>query len=342
MVALANGAAAMLAGNELCFSEQYKLHSWPLTNRYAFAGTGVAACAAGNSVIVLTDSYPVVATATVPEAASLARLPVYAPCASKRGMVDVGGGCLFPSYDGLYMASPAEARNITEALYRYDEWQRLVPTSFKAAYFDQRYYAMHDPQPGQTAKILVLDAVEPDSTTEVEVAVDTLYASPYDGRLYTAKANLIYQWDSDDANRFLSFWQSAEFQSAPPVNFAVAQVHAKYSDIVPPDTSTVTANQAILANADNIEGVLGASVIGVYPLGATNLREQAKATANRVQFALVADGQIVFSKGLTSSEPFRLPGTFRAETHQVQISSSVPIYSVSVAQSMRELSQVSA
>jgi hypothetical protein len=47
LVSLANGALAMLAGNELCISEQYKPYSWPLANRYAFAGLGVALVAGG-------------------------------------------------------------------------------------------------------------------------------------------------------------------------------------------------------------------------------------------------------------------------------------------------------
>lgn len=342
LVALANGALAGIAGNEICISEQYKPYSWPLANRYAFAGTGVAACAAGNSVIVLTDTYPVVAVATVPDAASVGRLPIYAPCVAKRGMVDIGGGCIYPSHDGLYLLTPSDGKNLTDELFRHDEWQLLQPSTFKAAFFDQGYYAMHDAPAGQTPKVLVLDVKEPDSVTEVDTTFDALYSNPLDGKLYTAKANLVYKWDEDDANRYLSYWQSPEFQSAPPINFACAQVHAKFSDIVPPDTSTTDANAALLASAENIEGSFGGTVTGMYPLGASNLKEQALATANRVQFALVAGGEIVFSKGLTSSDPFRLPGLVRAESHQIQISSSVPVFSVTVAQSMEELSETSA
>jgi hypothetical protein len=340
MVALANGALAMLAGNEVCLSEQYKPYSWPLANRYAFSGVGVALCAAGNSVIVLTDSFPVVATATVPEAASLARLPTYAPCISKRGVVDIGGGCLYPSHDGLYLTTPGDSKNITDALYRYDEWQDRRPASFKAAFFDQRYYAMHDGGAGQTARILVLDLADPDSVTEVDERVDTLYANPVDGLLYAGKGNKIFQWDGDDANRYLSFWKSREYQLGAPVNFGWAQVHAQYVDIVPISTAARDANIALLTSAENIEGAMGSiSAAGLWPLGATNLQDGAQQTANRVQFSLIKDSSIVFSKDLSSSKPFRLPAGIKSEIYAMQISTSLPVFSMTVAQTAQELAQ---
>jgi hypothetical protein len=170
IVELANGALALVAGNELCMTEQYKPHSWPLSNRYAFAGLGVALSAAGNSLIVLTDGFPVLATATVPEAASLAKMEkTYAPCISKAGVVDTGDGCLFPSHEGLWYATPGGAMKITEPTYRKDEWQALKPATFKAAFFDGCYYAMHDAADGDLqGRIWVLDTSQADSVSEVD------------------------------------------------------------------------------------------------------------------------------------------------------------------------------
>lgn len=343
LVALANGALAGIAGNELCLSEQYKGHSWPIANRYAFAGTGVALCAAGNSAIILTDGVPLVATATVPQAASVGKIDgeTQAPCLTKRGVVDTGGGCVFPSHDGLYQATPAGCTKVTKNLYSIDEWLALFPDTFKAAYFDQRYYAMHKSPDGQTDKILVLDLAEPDSVTEIDERVDTLYANPLDGKLYMGQANKIMQWDADDTNRYLSFWKSREYQLGAPLNFSVAQVHAEYGQIVPINTAIVDANTALLANADNIEGAIGSTEIGMLPLGATNLLEAGTAKPNRVQFSLIKDGAVVFTKELNSSEPFRLDGDDKTELHTVQIASSIPVYSITVAQGFKELAEVS-
>lgn len=343
LVALANGSLAMLAGNELCISEQYMPYSWPRANRYAFAGTGVALGAAGNSLIVLTDTYPVEAVATVPEAASLSRLPTYAPCVAKLGAVDIGGGIAYPSHDGLYVASPGGmVRNATEGLYRYDEWQAMNPATFKAAFFDQKYYAHHDGLEAGTSRLLVLDTAEPDSVTEVQETAGALYANPLDGKLYISKANKIHQWDADDSRRFLASWRSMDFQFGPAINFACAQVHAEYSQIAPLDTSAKTANQTLLdTGADAIEGALGASDVGMYPLGASNLKEAPAESLNTVQFALMKDGTIIFSRSLTDSRPFRVPAGARGEVYAILVSASVPVHSAYVAQSMSELAQVS-
>lgn len=341
LVELANGAHAMLAGNELCFSEIGKPYSWPIGNRYSFAGVGVAAVSSGNSVVVATDGAPVLATATVPEAASVAKMEgIFAPCLSKVGTVDTGNGALIPSHDGLWLASPGGARNVTAELYSFEEWQALLPATLKAAFVNQTYYGMHDSAEG-TAKILVLDMRQPDSVLEVDDQVDALHASPYDGKLYVAKGNKVYEWDSDDTNRYFASWKSAEFQLGKPTNFSVAQVHADYSDIVPLNLSITAANAALLVSADNIEGALGATEIGTLPIAGSNLLEQPTQTTNRVQFTLLNHGAVVFSKEISNSKPFRLPAGFKMEIAAAQIASSVRVYSITVAQGMDELKRFS-
>ena len=59
-----------------------------------------------------------------------------------------------------------------------------------------------------------------------------------------------------------------------------------------------------------------------------------------VQMMLQADGQIVFSGDVTSSEPFRLPGGYHASEFQIEISSQFPVQSAAVAHSFDELGQV--
>jgi hypothetical protein len=342
LVSLANGALAMLAGNELCISEQYKPYSWPLANRYAFAGQGVALVAGGNSLIVLTDAVPVVATATVPEATSLAYLEdAPAPCISKTGVVDAGSGALYPSNDGLWLATPSGGRNVTANLYRQKEWEALHPSTFKATFRDGTYYAARAGDSGNAGRLWMLDLAEADSVVEVDDTFDALHKSPYDGNLYVAQGKAIYQFDGDDANRYVSFWQSAQFQLGAPVNLSVAQVHARYSDIVPLDTSVQTANLALLASANNIEGAIGTSPVGVLPIGASNLQEAPVQTANRVQFTLLRAGQVVFTRELSASKPFKLPAGVKDDVYAVQIAASIPVYSITVADSVAELARSS-
>ncbi len=342
LVTLANGALAGLAGNQICFSEQYKPYSWPIANRYAFSGIGVATSPVNNSVIILTDTYPLIATATVPEAASVSKIPgdTLAPCVSKRSVVDGGNGCLFASHDGLYLASPSGVRNITEQLYRYDEWQALTPASFIGSYFDRRYYAMHDGLAGALGKIVMLDLIDPDSVVNFDERVDGLYPNPLDGKLYAIKGNKLYQWDGDGANRYLAFWYSKEYQFGSAINFTCAQVHAQFGDIVPVNTTVLAANIALMSTG-YVGGEIASAEFGVYEVAGSGLLPVPVATAGSVQFTLLRDGLPVFSKQLSSKNPFKLPGGFKSEIYSYQISSTVPVHSVSIAQSKKELVQAS-
>jgi hypothetical protein len=189
IVELANGALALVAGNELCMTEQYKPHSWPLSNRYAFAGHRRGALG-GRQFAHRPDR-------RVPRAGHRHRAgggepgedgEVYAPCISKAGVVDTGDGCLFPSHEGLWYATPGGAVKITEPTYRKDEWQAIKPATFKAAFFDGCYYAMHDAADGDLqGRIWVLDMSQADFVSEVDERVDALYSNPLDGKMYVAQ-----------------------------------------------------------------------------------------------------------------------------------------------------------
>jgi len=175
LISLPNGCLAGVAGNELCFSDPYMPYSWPVRNRYAFAGVGVAAIAASNSVIVLTETYPILYTGSDPEGMSGSTLETYAPCVSKRGVVDLGGAALYPSFDGLWLVSTQQIQCITRKLYREEEWTLLNPATFDAVFHDGQYYAYYQGQ--LESRMLVLDIESPDSVTDTTTRV-TGKASP--------------------------------------------------------------------------------------------------------------------------------------------------------------------
>jgi len=341
LVLLANGVMAALAGNQLCLSEQGKPYSWPVSNRYSFPGVGIALVAAGNAVIVLTDNYPLVATASVPEAATLTKIPgdTLAPCVAKRGVVDIGSGAIYPSHDGLYVATTSGVRNLTADLYTFPEWQLLKPASFKATFQDSTYYAMHDTD--AQGLVFSLNTKEPDSVVEFNVQLDALYTNPWDGKLYVGQVNRISEWDSDDSKRFTAYWTSKEYQLGKSINFSVAQVQAKFEDIQDVDTTILDANTALLTDINNVGGGIACSAIGIYPVAGSALKPVPDVTEPTIQFTLIVDGVPAFTKKVTSSAPFRLPGHFKSDVQAVEISTTVPVYSINMAQGMAELKQAS-
>lgn len=340
LLALPNGCLAGIADNELCLSAPYMPYSWPLSNRYSFAGRGVALVAAGNSVVVLTDSAPILFTGSDPEAMSPSSLGTYAPCMSKRGVVDMGGACLYPSHDGLWLVTPGEARKVTANLYRKDEWAALTPSTFVAEFHDGQYYAQHDGTP--TARMWVLDMAEPDSAVQVDERVDALYRNPYDGKLYVAKGQKLYQWDADDGARYESDWMSPVYQLARPSNMAVAQVHAEFGQIIPLNTAQQDANAAMQAAPMAGGGQIAGLELNDTEVNGSALVPVAQQTQRRVQFTLYKDGAPIYTRQVDSVAPFRLPAGYLTELFSYQISASVPTYSVAVGESMADLKGLNA
>jgi len=339
LTSLPNGCLVGVAENELCFSDPYLPYSWPLRNRYTFSGKGVDIVAASNSVIVLTDTFPIMFTGTDPEAMSPVVLQTYAPCAAKRGVVDVGGGAIYPSYDGLWIAAPGRVEKLTAKLFREEEWKLLNPETFVAGYADGQYYARYYAQ--DSAFVFIYDTAENDSVIRVEQDASHLLRNDTDGELYLALENKVYRWDSNDSQRYLSDWVSSEVQLPMPMNFSVAQVHGAFSQIVPPDTSALVFNQSIIGNPDLVGGELNGNSLLEVEINGSNLRSYSPATQARVQFTLYKDGEPAYTTAVNSSEPFRLPASCACEVYQIGINTTVPIYNVTISDSVAELAQTS-
>jgi hypothetical protein len=340
LISLPNGCLAGLAGNELCFSDPYMPYSWPVRNRYAFAGVGVAAVVASNSVIVLTDTYPVLFTGSDPDTMSATTLETYAPCVSARGVVDIGSEAVYPSFDGLWVVSPGAVNRVTSKLFREEEWSQLNPTSFVAAFHDGQYYAAYTA--GSTRRVLVLNMGEPDSIIEIDESPDALYRNDYDGKLYAAKGEKLYSWDSYPGRSYESDWTSSTMQLPSPVCMAVAQVHAEFAAVVPIDYSLIEANEAIIAQGpDAVAGHLNGAEILTYEINGSSIIDVQPDVQKRVQFTLYSNGAPVYTKEVTSSRPFRLPSGYMTEVYNVGLSTSIKVYSVAIATSTQELAQAS-
>lgn len=336
LISLPNGCLAGVAGNELCFSDPYMPYSWPIRNRYAFTGVGVVAVAAGNSVIVLTETFPILYTGSDPQAMSGSTLETYAPCVSKRGAVDLGGSVIYPSFDGLWVVSPGSVERITSKLYTEQEWALLNPSSFVSEVHDGHYYAAYTND--TVRKVLLLNLVEPDSVTEVTETPDVLYRNGYDGKLYVSKANVLYEWDSNPGTTYESEWTSATMQLPTPSCFSVAQIHADFGAIVPVNNTQLAENEALIAaGADAVSGDLNSSELLTYEVNGSALVSVEEVIEKKVQFTLYVKNVPVFTKNVTSSTPFRLPSGYKTEVYNVGLNTSVNVYSVSVATSVAEL-----
>ena len=337
---LPNGCLVGIAGNEICFSDPYMPYSFPLRNRYTISGVGVDLIAAGNSVIVLTDSYPVLFTGSDPEAMSPSVMQTYAPCIAKRGVVDVGGGAMYPSFDGLWIVAPGRVEKLTQRLYREEDWRLLRPETFVAGFVDGQYYARYYDNENIPYTWL-FDTAENDSVVRIEQDASYYLRNDVDGELYLAEGNKVYRWDDSPTSKYVSDWVSSDIQLPRPTNFSVAQIHAPFLEVAPPDEAVLQNNTAIYSNVDSVGGALNADSFLATEVNGSALGLYETVSPDKVQFTLYADGKIVFSRAVTSSEPFRLPSGYLSEVYNVGLTTTIPMYSVTVADSVVELAQAS-
>jgi hypothetical protein len=246
---------------------------------------------------------------------------------------------MFPSYDGLWIAAPGRVEKLTAKLYREEEWRTLNPASFVAGFSDGQYYAGYTTDSSKF--IFVYDTAENDSVVRVEQDASYLLRNDTDGELYLALGNKVYQWDGNANQRYSSDWVSSEMQLPMPMNFSVAQVHGAFTAIQPPDTSVLLANEAIFGSVDLVGGELNGNSVLALEVNGSNLQLYQAVVPAKAQFTLFKDGEPTYTVGLTSSEPFRLPASTPSEVYQVGINTSIPIYNVTIADSVAELAQAS-
>lgn len=339
LISLPNGCLVGLAGNELCFSEPSKPYAWPDQNRYSFSGRGVALVPAGSSVIVLTESSPILFSGSDPSGMSPAVMETYAPCVSKRGVANIGGGCIYPSFDGLWIAGPGSVQKVTTNLYRIEEWSKLNPSTMVADFYDGQYYCRYIAN--DESRILVFNLGDRDSIVEVDESADYLYRNEYDGRLYIVKNDKVYSWDANEGLFYETDWQSVDVQLGRPINFSVAQVHADFAESRPVDTGQIAANEALMLDADAVGGFICGDEILAIEVGGSRIVPVNDAGQRRVQITLYNGSTAVFTKEVDSVKPFRLPAGYRTEVVSIGVNASSPTYSVSIAESFRELSGAS-
>lgn len=342
LIALPNGCLAGLSGNTLCLSSPYRPHSWPSAYRINFPSTGVALGAAGNSVIVLTDAWPYLVTASNPATMSPLKMQAYAPCVSKAGVVDSGGGVIYPSHDGLYLVEPSGARNLTLNLFRRDEWRNIFPDSFVAAYHSQRYYARHK-NAGIDDSIMVLDVAEPDSIVDVKLAPSAMLSSPWDGELYLTEQGELSQWDKPASLPMQMVWRSKLFGFPNgPASLSVVQVRADFVKHINIDVSP--GNLAILAGgAAAAHGAILADDILTLPVAGSLLAVATPKMNDTITFTIFdRAGDVVWSTNIEDDQPVRIPDFVNVDSCSFQVSSTFAIDDIAVAETVGELEGIPA
>lgn len=356
LVVAQNNILAGFVGNELCFSEPGKPWAWPTKYRLVFDSPIVAISQISGSILVLTTRFPHIVSGSTPSNMAAARIDAPYPCTSKRGVVNVGYGVIFPTFGGLGVFNPSAGIDlVTKLVHDWDTWgAQLDPTSLTAAFYAGKYFASH------SAGAFIFE--REDKVGGFFVTVPIKFSAGY----YDAKYNRFYylsdtsgtlsEWDATGQPLQPLEWKSKVIVTKDYMNLGAARVVADYSapstetdaiiaynETVPPYNETIwsvldelgTVNgpkdylDPDTATPVTVLGTLNSFVINGDPVTRNLLPI---AGEYPVTFSVWANKTLVCSVTVRDSEIFRLPPGYRTDTFEVSVAGSARIRAIHIGE----------
>ena len=346
LIALPNGSMAGFVNNQLCISEPYQPHAWPIANRYSVDFPIVGIAANGSSIAVCTTANPYVFTGTNPSAMSENKGKVPEPCLSKRSVVDVGWGVLYASPNGLANAMSNTAEIVTSSTVLAKDWKpNFFPDTIFAAVYQDLYHAFNrfvlngmDSGSG-----FVADRDGSFGMKQLSTAATGRWLDPTTGILYLIVNGDIVQFDSDPNNHVICDWRSKIFIEKKPLNYGAIRVDADYEAL-----SAGEAEQAILAQnqaindallaAGNERGQIGRDAYGEIPFAGSVLVGSPLTISDRfINVNVYADGQLRYARAFTDRKVHKMTSGYKSDMYEVEVFSNVDVFSVEIAENAKAM-----
>lgn len=258
LTVLPNGVMAGFVDRTLYLSEPYQPHAWPASYTKQMDSTIVGIAAFGQSIVVATEEYPYVGTATDPLSMTFTKLDTMEPCISKRCMKSIGYGVIYPSPNGLILVSPAGTKNVLQDVWDEVSWRAFFNTTPEvfAEIHNGKYFLYNTDSGG-----FIFDP----TSESLEITYLWLAASPVsgflvdrdEGRLFYLRNTTprrVYEFDPDISGTYdEAVWQSKTFVMPYPVNLGAFQIFFDesagsvdvefYADGVLKHSATVTSQE---------------------------------------------------------------------------------------------------
>lgn len=351
---MAGGITVGFYKNVLSFSPSYVPHAYPKAYELTLDYTIVAIEAIGNTLVVGTRGKPYVVTGIDPAGMTETRLDLSQSCISKRSMVSVLNGAMYASPDGLvYVPTAGAAEIITRRWLKESDWRMFNPASLNSCVYDDRYYGFYSGAGvnENESATLVFDPSEPESTfTELSYTSTACYSDLTSDFLYYFDESLRSIHQFGYGGNYEAFqWKSKMFTTPGRVCYKAGLVRftAKgellESDVQAAIQAAVAAVDAGKSNGTIFDsGSFGGCVPGKYTVcGGPYISATSKINSSiSAVFRLYAGEVLKFEKTLTDSKPFRIPGGYRSDTWEIELSGNgVDIHEAFIAETMSELAR---
>lgn len=344
LISLPDGSLAGFFGNQLCRSEPYQPHAWPVAYRRATDFEIVAIESFGTTVVAATAGRPYIAQGVEPSSVTMESVDKVWPCLSKRSMVSIGDGVLFATSHGMAYVGMGGAQIWTEAMFSSEEWEPLDPSSMVSAMAEGKLYVRYASTDGGSGVLLFSPSEAATGLRRLSLVPDELYADPRNGKLYLVDADGVHQYDANIGPRLTYSWKSKEYHLPSPINFGAAKVdfvgemsQADYEQAQASYEATAAANAALVSSYSGLGGINRSAVNGMLMNG-SNIANAGLPEIESTTMTLFSNGVAVFSKQLsTDQRAFKLPAGFRTDNVAVAVAGTLRIKNVKLAETMQGL-----
>lgn len=364
LVAHPNGFLVGFWGRDIYFSEPYRPHAWPvkyiLSVRYDIVGIVVV----GQSVVVVTNSSPFIATGIRPDGMSLLEVNSPEGCISRRGVVSGAYGAIYPGIDGLMLLQGTTVTNLTEKFLSRREWQlNYANTTMSAAEYNGQYVAFYDDDKGFIVNLSEISQlfVELDGSWWQH---DAMQGDPLTGEILLVRNNTVFKWNPVSGAATDYIWRSKVFDTPEPLNFGAYRIS---SDADVQDTDDVeNAPEKLLFNTErmaaaplnpfNFHAMNKVRIVtlptSMYPqnsqayhksmlyTGLPGWQADTTTAIATLHLKVWADGELVYDQDVPTTDPLRLPTGFRRNLWQFELSGNANVKSFKVAETGKELARV--
>jgi len=221
---MANGIGMGFKGNTIYVSESFVLYAYPVAYRIATEYPIVGLGSFGQSMFVGTKGNPYVIQGADPSSLTMIKLEAKQACVSKRSIVEMGGGVIYASPDGLCRVDQSGLSILTSGIMSRDDWQSFKPESIHAYELDTRYFAFYDT--GTEQGCLVFDFAGQVTFTRLNMYATAGFNDRMRDALYLAYGNKIVKFDHGSSSMQMT-WKSKRFRMPFQLNLGAAKLGAE-------------------------------------------------------------------------------------------------------------------
>lgn len=334
IVSLQNNILAGFYNNSVYFSEPGQFHAWPEAYRVAIDRNIIGLGTYGNTLVVCTDAEPHIITVSDPASAVAYPIKDNSPCVNGNGIVSFKDSVVFPSYEGFIKISSLGIDNITSNIADSEDMKQFNISTMIGVGLDDIYYGFYIDLNSQR-RLLMLDLNYPeDGFIEADFEATAAYVDKpsstiYICRKFTENITAIAAYNSA-TNPMRFIWKSKKFSTHDDtLNFSAARIRFK---AFPFSYDESLSDEDIIAS-------INTRYVNEYPINGVVATRSV--TEPFIVFKWYVDDELVFTKNVVTTRPFRLPAGKIGNYYEFEISGYAPVFEVAAATSMQELSPTS-